>query len=97
MHACTKCWLGRGCAQEYKNNKEMMPKAAFQFGMKAADGRKAGNKLGKAREGKINSQLSKIQSILEKDGGNYSKAFSAGGALDVGGEGGGKTAKKRRI
>ena len=37
-----------------QDNKEMMPKAAFQFGVKAADGRKAGNKLGKAREGKIN-------------------------------------------
>ena len=72
-----------------------MPKAAFQFGVKAADGRKAGNKLGKAREGKINSQLNKIQSILEKDGGDYSRAFTGNGGIDV--AEGGKTSKKRRI
>ena len=82
-------------AQEYKNNKEMLPKAAFQFGVKAGDGRKAGNKLGKAHDNKINSQLGKIQSILEKDGGDYSKAFTSGGGIDVGE--GHKASKKRRI
>jgi IK cytokine len=79
--------------QEYKNSKEMLPKAAFQFGVKAGDGRKAGNKLGKARDNKINSQLHKIQAILEKDGKDYSKAFAgaAEGADAV------KSSKKRRI
>ena len=74
----------------------MLPKAAFQFGVKAGDGRKAGNKLGKAHDNKINSQLGKIQSILEKDGGDYSKAFSAGGGGDVAHDGH-KASKKRRI
>lgn len=81
------------CVQEYKNSKEMLPKAAFQFGVKAADGRKAGNKLGKARENKLNTQLNKIQAILEKDGGDYKKAFSAPQELNEGG----KVSKKRRI
>jgi IK cytokine len=79
--------------QEYKSNKEMMPKAAFQFGVKATDGRKMGNKLGKARDNKINSQLNKIQSMLEKDSGDkYKAAFSAPESVEVG-----KISKKRRI
>ncbi|KAK9916318.1 hypothetical protein WJX75_001184 [Coccomyxa subellipsoidea] len=79
--------------QEYKNSKEMLPKAAFQFGVKAADGRKTGNKLGKARDNKLNTQLNKIQAILEKDGGDYKKAFSAPEEASDGG----KLSKKRRI
>ncbi len=82
------------CLQEHKNSKEMLPKAAFQFGLKAADGRKAGNKLGKAKDNKLNNQLNKIQAILEKDGGDYKKAFSAP-ALEA--SDGGKLSKKRRI
>ncbi len=73
----------------------MMPKAAFQFGVKAGDGRKMGNKLGKARDNKINNQLNKIQSILEKDiGDKYKAAFSAPApeAIESG-----KVSKKRRI
>ncbi len=80
--------------QEYKNSKEMLPKAAFQFGVKAADGRKAGNKLGKARDNKLNSQLNKIQAILEKDGGDYKKAFTAS---QLESSDGSKVSKKRRI
>ena len=71
----------------------MLPKAAFQFGVKAADGRKTGNKLGKARDNKLNTQLNKIQAILEKDGGDYKKAFSAPEEASDGG----KLSKKRRI
>ena len=79
--------------QEYKSNKEMMPKAAYQFGVKASDGRKMGNKLGKARDNKINNQLNKIQSILEKDiGDKYKAAFSAPEAAESS-----KVSKKRRI
>ncbi|CAL5227428.1 g10390 [Coccomyxa viridis] len=79
--------------QEYKSNKEMMPKAAFQFGVKATDGRKMGNKLGKARDNKINTQLNKIQSMLEKDSGDkYKAAFAAPEAIESG-----KVSKKRRI
>lgn len=80
--------------QEYKNSKEMMPKAAFQFGVKASDGRKTGNKLGKGRDNKLTSQLHKIQGILEKDGKDYSKAFT--GAPEESADGS-KLSKKRRI
>ena len=79
--------------QEYKSNKEMMPKAAFQFGVKATDGRKMGNKLGKARDNKLNNQLNTIQSMLEKDSGDkYKAAFSASEPGESG-----KISKKRRI
>ena len=82
-----------GAMQEYKSNKEMMPKAAYQFGVKAGDGRKMGNKLGKARDNKINTQLNKIQSMLEKDSGDkYKAAFSAPEAAESS-----KVSKKRRI
>lgn len=53
--------------QSYKNSKEAAPKAAFQFGLKRSDGRKAHKDLGKHQDGKINSQLNKIKGILEKD------------------------------
>ena len=82
--------------QTYKSNKEAAPKAAFQFGVKVSDGRKGHKELGnKAKEQKFNNQLNQIQRKLEKDGGNYTVAFTAA-SLPT--EGGGATAsKKRRI
>jgi len=60
----------------------MNPKAAYQFGVKAKDGRKGQGKLGagggKAVEQKEQQQLKKIQGIFdEKHGKKYSKAFAA--------------------
>lgn len=53
-----------------------MPKAAFQFGVKMSDGRKAHNKLGKQVEQKEQQQLRKIQTIFkENHGDRYKKAF----------------------
>jgi IK cytokine len=64
-------------SQSYKSSKEMMPKAAYQFGVKMADGRKGHRQLGgKAVEQKEQKQLKKIQGIFsEKHGKKYSKAF----------------------
>ena len=54
----------------------MMPKAAFQFGIKAADGRKGQKALVRHREQKESNQLNKIQSLLEKKhGSDYAGAF----------------------
>ena len=50
----------------YKNAKEAAPKAAFQFGLKNKDGRKAHKDLGKQNNAKINTQLGKIKGILEE-------------------------------
>lgn len=63
--------------QSYKASKEMTPKAAYQFGVKMADGRKGQRQLGgKAVEQKEQKQLKKIQGIFsEKHGKKYSKAF----------------------
>ena len=52
--------------ESYKNAKEAAPKAAFQFGLKNKDGRKAHKDLGKPNNAKINSQLGKIKGILEE-------------------------------
>ena len=63
--------------QKYKGSKEMLPKAAFQFGVKVSDGRKGHKKLGKAFEQKEQKQLQQIESMLKsKHGDDYSKAFS---------------------
>ena len=48
--------------QAAKARQETLPKAAFQFGVKMADGRKAQGKLGKGKtDQKINNELQKIQ------------------------------------
>lgn len=52
--------------ESYKNAKEAAPKAAFQFGLKNKDGRKAHKDLGKQNNAKINTQLGKIKGILEE-------------------------------
>ncbi|KAL3154131.1 hypothetical protein ABBQ32_013660 [Trebouxia sp. C0010 RCD-2024] len=81
--------------QDYKSVKEANPKAAFQFGVKMTEGRKAHKDLGKNRDQKLSNQLGKIKNILEKDGGDYNKAFS-GAPSQTGGETPGAS-KRRRI
>ncbi|KAL0026471.1 hypothetical protein WJX77_001145 [Trebouxia sp. C0004] len=80
--------------QEYKGAKEANPKAAFQFGVKMSEGRKTHKDLGKNRDQKLSNQLGKIKNILEKDGGDYHKAFNGGSS--AGSETPG-AAKRRRI
>ena len=73
----------------------MMPKAAFQFGVKMSDGRKAHNKLGKQVEQKEQQQLKKIRSMFnENHGEKYKKAFEDDESMQ--GNGGGKSNPKRR-
>ena len=51
--------------QAAKSRQETLPKAAFQFGVKMADGRKSQSKLGKGKaDQKINTELQKIQARL---------------------------------
>ena len=64
--------------QAYKGSKEAAPKAAFQFGVKVSGGRKAHKDLAaKGKEQKENTQLNKIQQILERDGGDFAAEFAA--------------------
>ena len=83
-------------AQAYKGSKEMAPKAAFQFGVKVAGGRKTHKDLNKGREQKEKTQLSKIQALLEKDGGGekYAPAFTTAAPEE---DAGPAKAKRRRI
>jgi IK cytokine len=47
----------------YNEQKEAMPKAAFQFGVKMQDGRKTRKQN---KEQKLNNELHKINKILDK-------------------------------
>jgi IK cytokine len=58
-----------------------MPKAAFQFGVKVADGRK-GVKEMKKEESKLNSQLGKIERLLVEKGHDHGTAFRKPRALE---------------
>jgi IK cytokine len=76
----------------------MMPKAAFQFGVKVGDGRKTAKGLaagGGKRDQKMENQLHKIKDVLDKQGKEYGGAFEASAMDDVGTGGG--VSKKRRI
>ena len=73
----------------------MAPKAAFQFGVKVAGGRKK-DLNSKGRDAKEKTQLSKIQQILEKDGGDFGVAFGTAQQLDVGGGDAAPVKSKRR-
>lgn len=95
MHGTFNAWsqFYFVCVQKYKSNKEMMPKAAFQFGVKMSDGRK--KQLGKAVDQKEQKQLRQIKSMLTKDHGDaYSHAFGEGKQSK---EGGAAATKRRRI
>ena len=47
--------------QQAKAKQETLPKAAFQFGQKMADGRKPSGKLGKGKEDKLKNELNSIK------------------------------------
>lgn len=51
---------------EYMANKEAMPKAAFQYGVKMADGRKTRRTGPKDEKAELDRQWQKIQKIIEK-------------------------------
>lgn len=86
--------LGLG-VQKHKANKEMMPKAAFQFGVKTSDGRRGPKQMGKAVEQKEQKQYKQIKNLLKQNHGEqYSAAFTdnAGKQSKDGGP-----SKRRRI
>ena len=54
---------------DYMNQKEALPKAAFQYGVKMADGRKTrriGVKTEKSEKAELDREWQKIQSIMNK-------------------------------
>lgn len=55
---------------EYMNKKEALPKAAYQYGIKMADGRKTRSKgplkTEKSEKAELDREWNKIQSILHK-------------------------------
>ena len=54
---------------DYMNKKEALPKAAFQYGVKMADGRKTrriGVKTEKSERAELDREWQKIQSIMHK-------------------------------
>lgn len=55
---------------DYMNKKEALPKAAYQYGIKMADGRKTRNKTvvktDKTEKAELDREWQKIQSILHK-------------------------------
>jgi len=52
---------------DYMSNREAMPKAAFQYGMKMADGRKTRGKLGQKNEkAKLDKEWNQISALIEK-------------------------------
>ncbi|KAL3880967.1 hypothetical protein ACJMK2_033168 [Sinanodonta woodiana] len=64
---------------DYMANKEAMPKAAFQYGVKMADGRKTRRAGPKDEKAELDRQWQKIQNIIQKrkndqdDDGSYKK------------------------
>lgn len=52
---------------EYMSTREALPKAAFQYGMKMADGRKTRGKIGQKNEkAKLDKEWNQISALLEK-------------------------------
>ncbi|CAH8521946.1 unnamed protein product [Schistosoma intercalatum] len=51
---------------DYMSNKEALPKAAFQYGVKMADGRRTRRIGPKDEKAELDRQLQKIQSIIQK-------------------------------
>lgn len=79
--------------QRYKETRETLPRAAFQFGMKRADGRKSHKELekgaGKGQDKKLEYQLRKIERIMVDKGHDHTTAFKKPPAELAGGGGGG--------
>lgn len=70
--------------QQYKETREQLPKAAFQFGVKRSDGRKSqkdlnasgGSMDGKQKDQKLDTQLKKIERLLTDKGHEHTSAFA---------------------
>lgn len=69
--------------QQYKETREQLPKAAFQFGVKRSDGRKSQKDLnasgatdGKRKDQKLDTQLNKIERLLTDKGHEHTSAFA---------------------
>lgn len=76
--------------QKYKETREQLPKAAFQFGVKRSDGRKAQKDLAgggggggpaappvdRRKEQKLDTQLNKIERLLIEKGHEHTGAFA---------------------
>ena len=64
--------------QKYMNKKEALPKAAYQYGIKMADGRKTRNKAvvksDKTEKAELDREWQKIQSIMSKRKGGPSSS-----------------------
>jgi hypothetical protein len=78
-------------AQAYKQNKEMLPKAAFQFGLKAGDGRKSSKDLTRKQDNKLSGQLRKIQARAVTSGAGLE------GSLLLGAERAGRLRTRERV
>ncbi|KAG2488795.1 hypothetical protein HYH03_012595 [Edaphochlamys debaryana] len=89
--------------QKHKESRETLPRAAFQYGVKRADGRKSHKELekgavaeSKQQKQKLEGQLKKIERILVDKGHEHTAAFARkpkdadgmGGAMGGGGGGG---------
>ncbi|EFJ46806.1 hypothetical protein VOLCADRAFT_105330 [Volvox carteri f. nagariensis] len=69
--------------QRYKESRETLPRAAFQYGVKRADGRKSHKELEKGavveqrqRDQKLDGQLRKIERLLQDKGHDHGQAFA---------------------
>lgn len=61
---------------DYMNNKEALPKAAFQYGVKMADGRRTRKHKDKNEKAVFDREWQQIQNIMKRkgpkeDGGNF--------------------------
>ena len=96
--AATAAWLQNHCCVLYLPCRcgGPAPPAADVRQLQVAGGRKTHRDLTKGREQKEKTQMSKIQALLEKDGGDYGAAF---GSARGGGDGGDAPVftKRRRI
>lgn len=54
---------------DYMNQKEALPKAAFQYGVKMADGRRSRKHKDKNEKAHLDREWQKIQNIIHKRGG----------------------------
>ncbi|PNH11719.1 Protein Red [Tetrabaena socialis] len=69
--------------QKHKETRETLPRAAFQYGVKRADGRKSHKELekgavmeSKQRDQKLDGQLRKIKTLLDEKGHEHEGAFA---------------------
>eukprot|EP00898_Chlorokybus_atmophyticus_P006212 jgi/Chlat1/6592/Chrsp46S06088 len=75
---------------EYNETKEAMPKAAFQFGVKMADGRKTKKN---SKDQKLNNQMNRINQLIKAKGKDRGDSGGGFGLEEIGGDG--KEQRKR--